>query len=72
MTFQVKAVNDHKARGILIGALAGALLGAAIGWVYASRADGDEAVNLTPGDYFKLGIALLGVARQVGDLVQRS
>jgi len=60
-------------RGIIIGALAGALLGAAIGWAYTSAAAEDaKSTELSPGDYFKLGIALLGVARQVGEVVQRA
>lgn len=65
--------KQYQLRGILVGALAGALLGAAIGWAYSSAVqDGSANDRLTPGDYFKLGIALLGVARQVGEVVQRS
>ncbi len=65
-------MKDKKTQGILFGVLIGAVLGAAIGWAYtSSRKDDNEAARLAPGDYFKLGIALLGVARQVGDVVQR-
>lgn len=60
-------------RGIIIGALAGALLGALIGWAYTSSADeNQEKPSLSPTDYFRLGISLLGVAREVGVVVQRA
>jgi len=65
-------VNNQQIRGILIGAVAGALLGAAIGWAYTDSANEDQSPGLAPGDYFRLGIALLGVARQVGDVVSRT
>ena len=64
--------DSNVLKGIVVGALAGALLGAAVGWAYASAAGEDgRKTGLTPGDYFKLGIALLGVARQVGEVAQR-
>lgn len=65
-------MNNATTRGILIGAVAGALLGAAIGWAYASGVEEGKNPGLAPGDYFRLGIALLGVARQVGELAERA
>ena len=69
-------MNARK-RGILIGAAAGALLGALIAWVYAdARGDedtnADQRVPLSPADWIRLGIAILGVARQLGDLIKRT
>ncbi|MEA3335696.1 MAG: hypothetical protein U9R25_07265 [Chloroflexota bacterium] len=65
--------NDSMIKGILIGALAGAALGAAVGWAYSSAMGEaeEQSLALNPGDYFKLGIALLTVARQVGDVTRR-
>ncbi len=68
---------SSRKRGILLGAAAGALLGALIAWVYAdAQADhglnGDDQSPLSPTDWIRLGIAILGVARQLGDLVKRN
>lgn len=69
---------NRKVKALLIGLLAGAALGAAIGWVVA---DGEEKVGtdgerlgvtaLGPGDYFKLGISLLTLAREFGQMMKR-
>lgn len=65
-------MNTTTVRGILIGTLAGALLGALIGWAYMSAAEENEQrPQLAPTDYFRLGISVLGVAREVGNVVQR-
>jgi hypothetical protein len=69
---------SNRKRGIIIGAVAGALLGALVAWVYTSsqtelEADGKKASSqIAPTDWVRLGVAILGVARLVGDLVKRA
>jgi hypothetical protein len=69
---------NPKIKSLLIGVLAGALLGAAIGWVVADgseeRGAGGERMGvaaLGPGDYFKLGISILTLAREFGQMMKR-
>ena len=63
----------QQSRGLLIGMLVGAILGAALAWaVLGNEREGEPArVKASPGDWFKLGVAVLGVARQLSDLVKR-
>lgn len=69
----MNALNNKTLRGIVVGLAAGAVLGAAIGWVYSATAQEDaEANRAGPADYLKLGIALLTIARQVGDFALRA
>lgn len=68
--------NDRR-KAVLIGAAAGALLGAAFAWV---AAENDEAeledgevrgvAKLGPTDYFSLGMSILTLARQFGDMLR--
>lgn len=71
---------NPKIKSLLVGLLAGAALGAAIGWVVAdnteaSGADGERlgaaVATLGPGDYFKLGISILTLAREFGQMMKR-
>lgn len=69
---------NPKIKSLLIGLLAGATLGAAIGWVVADGADqrseSGERLGVTalgPGDYFKLGISILTLAREFGQMMKR-
>lgn len=69
---------NPKIKSLLIGLLAGATLGAAIGWVVADGADqrgeNGERLGVTalgPGDYFKLGISILTLAREFGQMMKR-
>jgi len=69
---------SHKTRSMLIGITAGAFLGAAFAWVASESDDGgtSDAVaaikQLGPMDYFALGIAILGLARQFGGMLKKS
>ncbi|MCD6291026.1 MAG: hypothetical protein J7M34_11030 [Anaerolineae bacterium] len=67
---------SNRKRGILIGAITGAILGALVAWVYVGSQpeDGtseDTSPQLAPTDWVRLAIAILGVARQLGELVRR-
>lgn len=69
---------NPKIKAMLIGLLAGAALGAAIGWVAADgqdeAADNGERMGIAalgPGDYFKLGISILTLAREFGQMMKR-
>ena len=64
---------SHRTKSILVGLLAGALLGAAFGWVVGDQ-DPDEEMPgfaaLGAGDYFQLGISILTLARQFGNMIR--
>ena len=69
---------NPKLKSLLIGLAAGALLGAAMGWVFG---DGKEQADeqgknalaaLGPGDYHKLGISILVLAREFSGMVRRA
>jgi len=69
---------SQKTRSVLIGIVAGAFLGAAFAWVASDSSDDDsgDAIaavkQLGPMDYFALGIAILGLARQFGGMLKKS
>ena len=68
-------MNSRK-RSILIGTIIGAILGALIAWVYVGSQPEDDTSEdtppkLAPADWVRLGIAILGVARQMGELLKR-
>ena len=67
---------NTRRKAVLIGLVAGALLGAAFAWV-ASDGEPDEDGNelrgvakLGPTDYFSLGMSILTLARQFGDMLR--
>ncbi len=69
---------NPKLKSLLIGLAAGALLGATMGWVFG---DGKEQADeqgktalaaLGPGDYIKLGISILVLAREFSGMVRRA
>lgn len=69
---------SHKMRSVLIGVVAGAFLGATFAWVASESSEegnGDAVAavkQLGPMDYFALGIAILGLARQFGGMLKKS
>lgn len=66
-------LSNKTLRGIVVGLAAGAVLGATVGWVYTTTAQEDAEANRAGAtDYLKLGIALLTIARQVGDFALRA
>ncbi|MFO7632786.1 MAG: hypothetical protein R6W76_09615 [Caldilinea sp.] len=69
---------SHRMRSMLIGVAAGAMLGATFAWV-ASAGNEDEEIDavaavkrLRPMDYFSLGIAILTLARQFGNMLNKA
>jgi hypothetical protein len=66
----------YRTKALIIGTALGALLGAILA---LTSADGyDEAKStenpiaaLGPGDYFQLGISILTLARQMGQMLKR-
>lgn len=65
---------NYKTKALLIGGLAGALLGAAFAWAAADNDNDDEeesaVAKLGPTDYFALGISILTLARQFGNMLK--
>ncbi len=67
--------NDRR-KAVLIGVLAGALLGAAFAWVASEDDDNIEegeirgVAKLGATDYFSLGMSILTLARQFGDMLR--
>ncbi|MBW7882875.1 MAG: hypothetical protein H3C34_09590 [Caldilineaceae bacterium] len=69
---------SHKARAMLIGAVAGAFLGVAFAWVASDGVKDEDGGGKTalqalgPMDYFSLGIAILTLARQFGGMLKKA
>lgn len=70
-------MND-RTKSMLIGLVAGALLGALFGSMLAEedapgRAPGTTGLAaLKAGDYFKIGISLLTLARELGAMTRKA
>jgi hypothetical protein len=68
---------SQRKRGLLIGILTGALLGALVAWVYTGalaekqKHGQGETPSLGPSDWIRLGAAVLGVAKLLGELLSR-
>jgi hypothetical protein len=66
----------YRTKALLIGTVVGALIGAVLaltsadGYDEASSAESPIAA-LGPGDYFQLGISVLTLARQFGQMLKR-
>lgn len=66
----------YRTKALLIGTVVGALVGAVLaltsadGYDEASRAESPIAA-LGPADYFQLGIGVLTLARQFGQMLKR-
>ena len=66
----------YRTKALLIGTAIGALVGAVLA---LTSADGYDEANSTenpiaalgPGDYFQLGISILTLARQFGQMLKR-
>lgn len=64
---------DRKTKTILTGVVAGALLGAAFAWIVGDSDSEDETTGIAalgPSDYFQLGISILTLARQFGNMLR--
>lgn len=70
-------MND-RTKSMLIGMVAGALLGALFGSMLAeaddpSRSPGSTGLAaLNTGDFFKIGISLLTLARELGQMTRKA
>ncbi len=61
--------SNWKARTIIVGVLAGALTGLGAALVLIQRAEQEgEAVQLGTSDGLKVGIGVLGLLRQIGQI----
>jgi len=64
--------SNWKARTIIVGVLAGALTGLGAALVLIQRAEQEgEAVQLGTSDGLKVGIGVLGLLRQIGQIGPR-
>jgi len=66
---------SDRVKTILVGLAAGAALGALIGWIASAGVDfegGEEhgVAKLQPKDYLALGMSILTLARQFGDMLR--
>lgn len=70
---------NPKTTAVLLGAAMGAALGAAAAWTYVRQQEAKRAADAVsaglpaqmdagPGDFIKIGIALLALVRQFDDL----
>jgi hypothetical protein len=59
---------------LIAGGIAGALVGVAAAFLYIKanepRIDADEVKKVSPGEALTIGLALLGVVRQIANLGQ--
>ncbi|MGB2897119.1 MAG: hypothetical protein WBB65_13260 [Anaerolineales bacterium] len=61
--------SNWKTRTLIVGALAGALTGLGVAFVLIQRAEQEgEVVQLRSSDGVKLGMGVLGLLRQVGQI----
>ena len=61
--------RSWKARTLLIGAALGALTGLGIAFALVQRAEQQgETVKLNTGEGIRLGMGLLGIMRQIGQI----
>lgn len=61
--------SDWKSKTLIVGAFIGALSGLGAAYMLVQRAEKrGEVPNLGAGDGLKLGLLLLGLLRQVGEL----
>jgi hypothetical protein len=69
---------NHRTRALLIGLTSGAFLGAAFAWLGSEMTEDKDGnttsvvATLGPMDYFALGIAILGLARQFGGMLKKA
>ena len=63
---------DRKQQRLVFGLVIGAIFGLVLAWIATNRDEpaNSAVVRLKPGDWVKLGISLLGVARQMSDLIE--
>lgn len=67
----------YRTKALLIGTGVGALIGAILALTSASGHDDAKSTEsplaaLGPGDYFALGISILTLARQFGQMLKRA
>jgi hypothetical protein len=64
-----QAAESWATKAILVGAALGALVGAGAAYLLIQRARREDGeVHITAGDGVKLGLLVLGLLRQVGQL----
>jgi len=64
-----QAAESWTTKAILVGAALGALVGAGAAYLLIQRAKREDGeVRITAGDGVKLGLLVLGLLRQVGQL----
>lgn len=67
-----------RTKSVVIGMLIGAAAGAVFGWISAHDGNDPEQTRVTglsalaPSDFLKIGISLLTLARELGQMVRRS
>ena len=63
--------SNNRRKAIFVGMAIGALMGAAFAWM-ATDGDDDEGglAKLGTSDYFTLGMSVLTLARQFGDMLR--
>lgn len=69
-------MKNDRGKAVLIGLIAGALLGATLAWVASEEDNGLEdgqvrgVAKLGATDYFSLGMSILTLARQFGEMLR--
>lgn len=69
-------MNKDRKKALFLGVLIGAIIGAAFAWFISEEVDYDDedairgVAKLGATDYFSLGMSLLTLARQFGDMLR--
>ena len=65
--------SNNRRKAIVVGIAIGALMGAVFAWMATDIDDDDEEgglARLGASDYFSLGMSVLTLARQFGDMLR--
>lgn len=60
--------KNWKTKVLMLGVIIGALTGLGTAYLLIQRADGEEGLNITPGEGVKLGVSVFSFLRQISNL----
>ena len=68
-SLKITAVQNWKAKSLLVGGAIGALVGVAAAYLYIqNNTVGEEPLDISPGEGVKLGVLVFGLLRSIATL----